>query len=73
MKIITGTVFEGRIVFEGEVLAEGEKVTILTREGDESFRVTSEEKRALLASLAQARRGEFVDADALLAELDESN
>lgn len=73
MKIINGTVSEGRIIAEGEVLREGEKVTILTREGDETFRVTPEEKCQLLASLAQARRGEFVDADDLLAELDESN
>jgi hypothetical protein len=32
-----------------------------------------EEKRLLLESIAQADRGEFVDADDLLAELDESN
>lgn len=73
MKILTGTVSEGRIIVEGEALPEGETVTILTREGDETFRVTPEEKRHLLASLAQARRGEFVDADVLLSELDASN
>jgi hypothetical protein len=47
--------------------------TVLTYSGDQPFRVTPEEKRLLLESIAQADRGEFVDADALLAELDESN
>jgi hypothetical protein len=37
MKIITGTVLDGRIVVEGESLSEGEKVTILAREGSETF------------------------------------
>lgn len=73
MKIITGTVSEGRIVFEGEALREGEKVTILSREGDETFRLSPEEKRILVESVGQSKRGEFVDADALLSELDESN
>lgn len=73
MKIITGTVMEGRIVFEGERLPEGERVTILTREGDETFHVTAEEKRQLLASIAQAGRGELVDGEELLNELDQSN
>ena len=73
MKIITGTVMDGRIVIEGERLPEGEKVTVLTREGNETFHVTADEKRQLLASVAQAKRSEFVDGEQLLAELDESN
>lgn len=73
MKIITGTVLNGRIVVEGERLTEGEKVTILTREGNESFRVSGEEKRILLESIGQADRGEFVDGDELLKELEEPN
>ncbi|HVT02935.1 MAG TPA: hypothetical protein VHL58_06110 [Thermoanaerobaculia bacterium] len=40
MKVITGTVLDGRIVFECEPLPEGEKVTILTRIG---FRSRSQE------------------------------
>lgn len=73
MKIFTGTVSQGRIVIEGETLAEGQKVTILTQEGSETFRVSPEEKKLLLLSLAQAQRGEFVDAATILGELDESN
>ena len=48
-------------------------VTGTVTHGQESFRVTAEEKRLLLESMAQADRGEFVDGDELLAELDESN
>jgi hypothetical protein len=73
MKIITGTVMDGRIVVEGKPFSEGERVTVLGREGNGTFRVSPEEKRQLLQSIAQADRGEFVDGEVLLAELDESN
>lgn len=73
MKIATGTVHEGKIVVEGQPFSEGEKVTILGRDEHGTFSVTPEEKRLLLESIAQADRGELVDADELLAELDESN
>ena len=73
MKIATGTVVHGKIVVEGQPFVEGEQVTILGRDHDETFHVSPEEKRLLLQSIAQADRGEFVDADDLLAELDESN
>lgn len=73
MKIITGTVMDGRIVVEGAPFSEGEKVTVLGHEGDEIFRVSPEEKRELMLSMAEADRGEFVDGEALLSEFDESN
>ena len=58
---------------EGQPFAEGQKVTILGPDESESFHVSPEEKRLLLQSITEADRGEFVDADELLAELDESN
>ena len=63
----------GRIVVEGQPFAEGEKVTVLSHDERETFRVTAEEKRFLLASIAEADRGELEDVDDLLDELDESN
>lgn len=72
VKIATGTVTRGTIVVEGQPFSEGEKVTVLSNDR-EPFRVSPEEKRMLLESMAQADRGEFVDADDLLAELDGSN
>jgi len=73
MKIATGTVTDGTIVVEGHPFSEGEKVTVLSYEAREPFRVSQEEKRILLASIAEADRGELIDADDLLAELHESN
>jgi hypothetical protein len=73
MRIMSGTVHDGHIVVEDAELAEGEKVTVLTREGTETFRVSAEQKLELLESIAQAKRGEFVDANDLLRELDEAN
>lgn len=67
MKIATGTVSHGTVVLEGE------KVTVLSYAPGATFRVFPEEKPLLLESIAQADRGEFVDADELLAELDDSN
>lgn len=73
VKIATGTVTDGTIVVEGQPFTEGEKVTVLSYESSGTFRVSPDEKRVLLESIGQADRGEFVDADDLLAELDESN
>lgn len=64
---------DGRIVVEGERLTEGERVTVIRRDGDETFRVSPEEKRQLLESIAQANRGDVVDINLLLAELDDPN
>ena len=73
MKIATGTVTGGTIVVEGQAFSEGEKVTVLSYDDNKPFRVSPEEKRVLLESIAQADQGELVDVDELLAELDESN
>jgi hypothetical protein len=73
VKVATGIVKHGQIVVEGQPFSEGEKVTVLSHADSDSFQVSPEEKRLLLESIAQADRGEFVDADELLAELDESN
>lgn len=63
----------GQIVVEGAPFSEGERVTVLGRDNAATFRVSPEEKRLLLESIAQAERGELLDADELLAELDESS
>lgn len=62
----------GAIVVEGEPFSEGEKVTVLSSGDSRPFRVSADEKRMLLESMAEADRGELVDGDDLLAELDES-
>jgi hypothetical protein len=50
-------------------LLSGEFIRALER----TFQVSPDEKRQLLESIAQAGRGDFVDADELLSEIDEVN
>jgi len=69
MKVATGTVIEGKVIVEGESLAEGTKVTVVLREDEESFDLTTEEKEELLASIAEIERGEYITADELLERL----
>ena len=69
MKVATGRVVEGKIVLEGEPLAEGAVVTVVARDDDETFDVSSEEERALLAAIAQADRGEVVSWEVLRDQL----
>lgn len=69
MKVATGTVIDGKVVVEGETLAEGSTVTVVLREGDETFELTAEEEAELLASIAQIERGEFISGEELLERL----
>ena len=69
MKIITGHVVNGTIVVEGEKLEEGTKVTVLTKEDDETFQLSPQDEAELLMALDQANRGDVVSGDELLRQL----
>jgi predicted transcriptional regulator len=69
MQVATGTVVNGKIVLEGVPLTEGAKVTVVTRGADESFALTAAQEDALLASLAEIERGEYVTLEELTASL----
>lgn len=69
MKIITGHVVNGTIVVEGEKLEEGTKVTVLTKEDDETFQLSPQDQAELLMALDQANRGDVVSGDELLRQL----
>jgi hypothetical protein len=69
MKVATGTVIDGKVVVEGETPAEGSAVTVVLREGDETFELTADEEAELLASIAQIERGEFISGEELLERL----
>jgi len=69
MKVATGKVVGGKVVVEGEPLAEGSVVTVVAREGDETFDVSSEDERALLEAIAQADRGHVVSWEELREQL----
>lgn len=69
MKVVTGTVIDGKVVIEGDTLVEGAKVTILAQDEVESFEASPEQEDALLAAIAEADRAEFVSSQQLLDNL----
>jgi len=68
MVIASGKVVGGRIEFDSE-LPEGAFVTVLAREGDETFEADAETERMLLDSIAQCERGDTIPLLELLDEL----
>ena len=66
MVITFGRVVEGKIVGDGDPLPEGTAVTILARDGDESFVLDAAAEAELLASIAEGNRGETVPAEDVL-------
>ena len=69
MIVATGKVIGGKIVVEGSPLDEGAVVTVLAREGDETFDLTPEQESELLAAIAEADRGETMSAEQHLERL----
>ena len=67
MKVLKGKVVSGKIVVE-DTLPEGATVTVLASEG-EAFTLTADEEAVLLASIAEADKGDVVDAEAVLRKL----
>lgn len=68
MRITKGKVVSGHVVVEGESLSEGATVTILVPD-EHSFTLTAENEAALLESIAEADRGELLDAEDVLKKL----
>ena len=68
MVIASGKVVGGRVELDSE-LPEGASVTVLAREGDETFEADPETERMLLDSIAQCERGETIPLTQLLGEL----
>ena len=68
MVIASGKVVDGRVELDSE-LPEGASVTVLAREGDETFEADPETERMLLDAIAQCERGETIPMTQLLGEL----
>ena len=56
---------------EGVPLVEGSIVTVVSREVDAPFVLTTQDEEELLAAMAEISRGEFVPAEELLESLRE--
>ena len=68
MRITKGKVVDGRVIVEGEPLIEGSTVTILVRDQN-TFTLSGEDEAALLEAIAEADRGELLDAEDVLNKL----
>jgi len=68
MRITKGKVIGGQIVVEGESLSEGTVVTVLVSD-EPTFTLSNEEEAALLEAIAEADRGEVLDAKDVLNRL----
>ena len=65
MKISSGRVVDGRVELDGE-LPEGASVTVIAREGDETFEADPATERMLLEAIAQCERAETIPIKQLL-------
>ena len=68
MVIASGKVVDGRVELDSE-LPEGTSVTVLARDGDETFEADPETERNLLDAIAQCDRGDTVSLPQLLDQL----
>lgn len=69
MVVTSGRVVDGKVVVDGDPLPEGAIVTVLAREGDESFLLDAVAEAELLESIAEGYRGEGVSAEDVLRTL----
>jgi hypothetical protein len=73
MRVITGTVVNGKIEIPAELIEEGAHVMVLAPELGEPVRLSAAEEDELTEAMEQIRRGEYIDAEELLDELRSRN
>jgi hypothetical protein len=69
MRVATGKVVAGKVIVEGEPLPDGAKVTVIARDDAETFDLSPEDEAEILSAIAEAERGETMDAAQLLETL----
>jgi hypothetical protein len=69
MRVLSGTVVQGKIEVPADSFADGAHVMILAAEPDEPIRLTPEEEDELSEAIEQIRQGNYVDGQTLLDEL----
>jgi hypothetical protein len=68
MQIASGRVVDGRVELDGD-LPEGASVTVIARDGDETFEADPSSEKMLLEAIGQCERGDTVSMTQLLSEL----
>jgi len=69
MLITTAKVNNGVIQIDSKDLPDGTTVTLPAHEGDETFELDAGQESELLAAIAEAERGEVVNASELLQQI----
>jgi hypothetical protein len=69
MKVLTSKVVDGELDVPAGTFHEGETVTLVVHDDEAGFSLTEEERIFLAESIAQVKRGEWVDGWQLLSEL----
>jgi riboflavin synthase alpha subunit len=69
MLITTAKVNNGLIEVDSNALPDGTTVTLLAHEEDEVFALDATQETLLLAAIAEAERGEVINAEELLHKL----
>jgi len=69
MLITTGKVQGGLIKVDEQNLPEGAVVTVLAPEGDETFELAPEDETKLLSAIAEAERGQTINASDVLRQI----
>ena len=72
MLVTTGKVTAGAIEIEAGSLPEGATVTILATEDGEVFELNSSDEAMVLAAIAEAERGEVMNASEVLRQISNS-
>lgn len=68
MQVASGKVVAGRVELDGE-LPEGASVTVLARDGDETFEADPATEKMLVDAIAQCDRGETIPMTQILGDL----
>jgi len=69
MRVTTGTVVAGKVVLDDPSITDGTDVLVVTREREQTVRLSPEELAELEAGIAEADRGEMISGEELLARL----
>lgn len=69
MKLVTGTVVDGKVTLPGGEFEEGSAVAVLASDGGEPVQLSPAEEDALLESLQAIRDGNCVDGEDLIRNL----
>lgn len=63
MRVATGTVISGKVILDESVIADGTDVYVLTRDTDDTPKLSPDELAELEAGLAEVDRGDMISGE----------